>query len=155
MLPTLPANIPREDDAQLAIPYPSVIISPKSVALPVDEIDIESIVFTLTEPLACPPANRPNIPAGVTLLLAALKALGPYEFSAQTAKVYAVPLVKPVTEIGDEAADAVTSPGVDLAIYSVIAEPPTSAGAVNGTDAAASPAEAVPIVGAPGFFSGS
>jgi hypothetical protein len=37
----------------------------------------------------------------------------------------------------------------------VIAEPPTSAGAVNVTDAVVSPSVAVPMVGALGFFSGS
>jgi hypothetical protein len=74
---------------------------------------------------------------------------------AQTANVYAVPLVKPVTLIGEEAAVAVTLPGVEIAPYPVMAEPPTLDGGVNATDAEAPPPVAVPMVGALGFFSGS
>jgi hypothetical protein len=35
---------------------------------------------------------------------------------AHTANVYAVPFVKPVTLIGEEAADAVMLPGVEMAV---------------------------------------
>jgi len=76
-------------------------------------------------------------------------------FVAHTANVYAVPLVNPVTLIGEDAADAVMPSGVDTALYEEIADPPTFDGAVNVTDAEASPPEAVPMVGALGFFSGS
>jgi hypothetical protein len=41
-------------------------------------------------------------------------------------------------------------PGFEVAVYDVIVEPPLEAGAVNDTDACASPALAVPIVGVPG-----
>jgi hypothetical protein len=57
--------------------------------------------------------------------------------------------------IGDEAADAITDPGVEMAEYKEMAEPPTLAGAVKVTDAEASPPVAVPIVGALGLFNGS
>jgi hypothetical protein len=36
-------------------------------------------------------------------------------FVAHTAKVYAVPLVKPDTVIGDDAADAMIASGVEIA----------------------------------------
>jgi hypothetical protein len=76
-------------------------------------------------------------------------------FVAHTANVYAVPLVKPVTLIGEEAADAIIPWGVEIAVYAEIAEPPTLDGAVNATDADSPPAVAVPMVGALGLFSGS
>jgi hypothetical protein len=57
--------------------------------------------------------------------------------------------------MGEEAADALIPSGVDCTPYPVIADPPTFAGAVNGTEAEASPAVAVPMVGASGFFKGS
>jgi hypothetical protein len=41
-------------------------------------------------------------------------------------------------------------PGLDVTVYPVIVAPPFDAGAANVTDACASPAVAVPIVGAPG-----
>jgi hypothetical protein len=74
---------------------------------------------------------------------------------AHTANVYAVPFDKPVTLIGEEAAEATTPPGVDNAEYEEIAEPPTLVGAVKVTDAVVFPAVAVPMVGALGLFSGS
>jgi len=46
-------------------------------------------------------------------------------------------------------------PGFEIAEYEDIAEPPTFVGAVNETDAEASPAVADGDVGASGFFSGS
>jgi hypothetical protein len=64
-------------------------------------------------------------------------------------------LVNPVTLIGEEAADAMTAPGVEMAEYAEIAEPPTLAGAVKATDADVSPPVAVPMVGALGFLNGS
>jgi hypothetical protein len=64
--------------------------------------------------------------------------------------VYAVPLVKPVTVIGDEPPVAVTPPGLDVTVKPVIAAPPLFAGAEKVTDAEVDPAVAVPIVGASG-----
>jgi hypothetical protein len=70
-----------------------------------------------------------------------------------------VPRVKLVTVIGEEAPDApMTFPELSLAEakYSVIAEPPTSVGAVNAIDKLVLLAtDAVPIVGASGAFSPS
>lgn len=73
-------------------------------------------------------------------------------FCALTLNVYAVPVVSPLTVMGDDAAVPVTHPGVDVAVYPVIvAGTPAQAGAVNATvaDVAEAPV-AVPIVGAPG-----
>jgi hypothetical protein len=87
----------------------------------------------------------------VTLLDAALHAPKPVAFCALTLKVYAVPFVRPLTVMGDDAAVPVTHPGVDVAVYPVIpAGVPVQAGAVNVMLAVVSPAVAVPIVGAPG-----
>lgn len=52
--------------------------------------------------------------------------------------------------MGDELPEAVMPPGLDVAVYDVIAEPPSLAGAVNATEAVVPEMVAVPIVGAPG-----
>jgi hypothetical protein len=76
-------------------------------------------------------------------------------FVAVTVNVYEVPPVSPVTVIGDDAAVPVIELGLDVAVKPVIAEPPSSAGAVKVTVASRSvPAVAVPIVGAPGTVFG-
>jgi hypothetical protein len=62
--------------------------------------------------------------------------------------------VSPVTVIGDPAALAVNPPGVDVAVYPVMTEPPLNAGGVNATVACVLPAVAVPIVGALGTVNG-
>jgi hypothetical protein len=54
--------------------------------------------------------------AGVTLLLAALAALGPYALFAYTTNVYAVPLVKPETVTGEEAPVPIIPPGLDTTV---------------------------------------
>jgi hypothetical protein len=58
------------------------------------------------------------------LLEAAEAALVPIAFVAVTVKVYAVADAKPVTVNGDPAPDAVNPPGLDVAVYEVIAERP-------------------------------
>src|SRR3989344_733725 len=75
----------------------------------------------------------------------------PATLSAVTVKVYAWPLVSPVTTMGELApATGATSGGLTVTVYPVMDEPPMSVGAVNATDAWVSPAMAVPMVGAPG-----
>ena len=69
---------------------------------------------------------------------------------AVTVKVYAVPLVRPETVIGDEAPVPVIALGFDVTVNPVIALDPTKEGAVKVTDAEELPPVAVPIVGAPG-----
>jgi hypothetical protein len=91
-------------------------------------------------------------------LLAALAALVPTAFVAVTVNVYEVPFVKPVTLIVPEPACdivPVIPPGLDVAVYPVITDPPLSTGAVKETKAlSVPPAVAVPIVGAPGTVLG-
>ena len=65
-----------------------------------------------------------------------------------------MPLVSPVTVIGDVVPVAVMPPGLEVTVYPVIAEPPLELGAVNVTVACALPAVAVPMVGAPGTVAG-
>jgi len=57
----------------------------------------------------------------------------PTELVATTVKVYAVPLVSPVTVIGDEEPVAVRLPGEEVTVYPVIAAPPVFVGAVKLT----------------------
>jgi len=71
-------------------------------------------------------------------------------FVATTVKVYAVPLVKPFTIIGDEVPVPVKFPGLDVTVYPVMLEPPSEAGAVNATDTSVFPLVADPITGASG-----
>jgi len=107
-----------------------------------------------------PPNAEPTAgSAGVIELLAALDALGPYEFTAVTVTVNGT-AVKPVTVIGEDAPDAVnkTPSEVLLAVATklVIALPPTLPGAVKAmVSVVVDVVVAVPIVGASGFFSGS
>ena len=87
---------------------------------------------------------------GVTEFDAELAGPVPMAFVAVTVKVYAVPLESPVTVIGLAVPVPVKPPGLEVAVYPVMAEPPSLAGAVNATEACAFPAATVPIVGAPG-----
>jgi hypothetical protein len=80
----------------------------------------------------------------------------PTLFVAVTLNVYEVPEVSPVTVIGEELLVPVIPPGLEVAVYCVIAVPPLSAGAEKVIDASLFvPAVAVPIVGAPGAVFGS
>ena len=65
-----------------------------------------------------------------------------------------MPLDKPVTVIGEEVPEA-PMPVFDCARYPVIAEAPTSVGAVKLTSACVSPAVALTPVGLSGAFSPS
>jgi hypothetical protein len=77
-------------------------------------------------------------------------ALAPNAFVATTEQVYAVPFVRPVTESGLADPVAVILPGVHVAVYPVITEPPVLPGAVNATETDPLPAVAAPMVGAAG-----
>jgi hypothetical protein len=88
---------------------------------------------------------------GVTELLAALAGPVPAPLVAVTVNVYAVPLVNPVTVIGEDDPVPVIPPGLDVAVYPVIAALPIFEGAVKVTVASVLPAVAVPIVGASGL----
>ena len=87
---------------------------------------------------------------GTTALDAADGAPVPATLFAVTTNVYDVPLVRPVTVMGEVAPVAVAPPGLAVTVYPVIADPPADAGAVNVTVASSLPAIAVPMVGAPG-----
>ncbi len=54
--------------------------------------------------------------AGVTLLLAALAGPVPAALVAVTVKVYATPVVRPVTVIGEDDPVAVMPPGLEVAV---------------------------------------
>jgi hypothetical protein len=76
---------------------------------------------------------------------------------AVTAKVYAVPLVSPLTvmvQAAGPAQEPASPPGLEVAVYVVIAEPPLDAGAVNVMVALVLPATALTDVGAPGSPAG-
>jgi hypothetical protein len=88
-------------------------------------------------------------------LLAALGALVPIAFVAVTVNVYVPPAVNPLTVTGEDAPEPVMLPGLEVAVYCVIVDPPLSLGAVNETVADVGDAtEAVPIVGASGTVLG-
>ena len=71
-------------------------------------------------------------------------------FVAVTEQVYAVPFVSPETVIGLVDPVPVTAPGLHVARYVVIADPPVDPGAVKLTEAAPFPAVAAPMAGAEG-----
>jgi hypothetical protein len=98
--------------------------------------------------VAVPIVGAPGTLHVVILLLAELAALVPMAFVAVTVNVYAVPVVRPETVIGEEAPVPVILPGLDVTVYPVIAEPPSLVEAVNVTEAVVAPvAVAVPITG--------
>lgn len=90
---------------------------------------------------------------GVTLLLAPLVGPVPAPLVARTLNVYDVPFVKPETVTGEDAPVPVIHPGVEIAVYEVIAALPVQDGAVKATLTAPPVVKsvAVPIVGAPGL----
>ena len=65
-----------------------------------------------------------------------------------------MPLDKPVTTNGLELPVAVNPPGLDVAVYDVIAEPPSKPGALNATETCALPAVTDPMDGALGIVKG-
>jgi hypothetical protein len=70
---------------------------------------------------------------------------------ASTEKVYEVPLLKPLTEIGLDVALPVIEPGDDVAVYKLLSPGfPKYTGTVKETDADAFPPVAEPIVGTEG-----
>jgi len=71
--------------------------------------------------------------AGVTEFDASEDRLVPTEFVAVTVKVYAVPLVRPVTVSEVAVVVAVTPAGDEMTVYSVTALPSSEAGAVHET----------------------
>jgi len=77
----------------------------------------------------------------------------PAALVAVTVKVYGVLAVSPVTVMVPEPSwftMPVLPPGLDVALYEVIGEPPLDDGAVKATVAVNPVAVAAPIVGAPG-----
>ena len=66
-----------------------------------------------------------------------------------------MPLVRPVTTTGLVAFVPVIPPGLEVAIYPVMASPPVLPGAVKVMLACALPAVAVPMVGADGVVAGT
>ena len=65
-----------------------------------------------------------------------------------------MPLLSPVTLIGEPAPDTAIAPGLQVAVNPVIALPPLLAGGVKAMLTAALPTVAVPMVGAPGTVRG-
>lgn len=74
----------------------------------------------------------------------------PYGVKIYTVNVYEVPLVSPVTVIGELDPDAVAPPGDAVTTYVTDVLLPTYAGGVKETVACAFPATAVTPVGTPG-----
>jgi hypothetical protein len=113
------------------------------------------------EIVACPllavaltDVGAPGAVAGVTELLALETELVPSAFVAVTVNVYACPLVRPVTVMGDEPPVAVKPPIFEVTVYVVITEPPFETGALNEMVACPFPETATTEVGAPGVVAG-
>ena len=104
-------------------------------------------LLTIAEMLVGTPGA---IGAGVTADDALEAVPVPTELVATTVKVYAVPLVNPVTVIGDEEPVAVRPPGDEVTVYPVIADPPVFVGAVKLTVALPLLPVAEILVGTPG-----
>jgi len=113
-------------------------------------------VWTLKSPtvVTAPPVAATYC-ANTRLLDAADGADVPIALVAVTVNVYDVELLRPLTVTGEDAPVPVIDPGLEVAVYPVIADPPLSDGAVKATLADVAVATvAVPIVGAPGTVLG-
>jgi hypothetical protein len=75
--------------------------------------------------------GAPGIVAGVTLFDGSEAEPSPTAFVATTVNVYAVPLVRPDTTIGDEVPVPVNPPGLEVTVYEVTEVPPLNTGGVN------------------------
>jgi hypothetical protein len=95
-----------------------------------------------------------NPVAGMTAADGDDVALLPAALVATTVKVYAVPLVRPLTTQGLVVHDAVAPPGDAVTVYPVIVPPPLFVGAVHETLAELLCAAAETPVGAPGTVAG-
>ena len=100
------------------------------------------------------PVGGPGTVRGVTDADAVDALPVPATLVAVTVKVYAVPLVSPVT-VHDVVDDVqVRPPGDAVAVYPVIAEPPLSLGAVHDSETCVLPGVPATPVGAPGTVRG-
>jgi len=97
--------------------------------------------------IADTPLGTPGIRAGVTEFDASEDRLVTLEFVAVTVKVYAVPLVRPVTVSEVTVVVAVIPPRDEMTVYSVTVLPPSEAGAVHETVARRFPGIADTLVG--------
>jgi hypothetical protein len=120
-----------------------------------------AVTVTVTIPSPATPMGAGGFPGTdtkVTTETGAEASEWPAAFVAKTVNVYEVPFVSPVTRIVPETAwDKVPMmpPVSEVAVYSVIAEPPLETGWVKLTVAVVDPvAVAAPMVGAPGTVTG-
>jgi hypothetical protein len=97
--------------------------------------------------------GAPGVPCGVPV---APDDAGPapFAFVAVTVTVYEVPFVRPVIVQPVDADEQVDPPGLAVAVYCVIADPPFDAGAVQDTASWALPGVRLTPVGAPGIVDG-
>ena len=121
---------------------------------PLEAGGVNATVACALPAVAVPIVGAPGTVAGVTLFDGAEASPVPTAFVAVTVNVYAVPLVRPVTVMGEAVPLALMPPGEEVAVYDVIVAPPFEAGGANVTFACALPGSATPIVGAPGTAAG-
>ena len=140
--------------AVIAVPPPAgvavtvyPVIADPPVFVGAEKLTVALPLLPLAEMLVGTPGA---IGAGVTADDALEAVPVPTELVATTVKVYAVPLVNPVTVIGDEEPVAVRPPGDEVTVYPVIADPPVFVGAVKLTVALPLLPVAEILVGTPG-----
>ena len=102
-------------------------------------------VFRDTAPIS----DSVSVVDGVTATVAEAT-LGPTALLATTAHIYAVPFTRLPTVAGENIADPVNAPGLQVAVYPLIGAPPSNAGGVKAMKACMLPGVAAPMVGAPG-----
>src|SRR5207253_4443256 len=126
---------------------------PPSLAGAVQETDAEALPAVAVTAVGAPGTVAGA--TGVTLLEASEGALLPTALLATTVKVYAVPLVRPVSVADVPVTVALAPVGLEVTVYEVMALPPSLTGAVQETVAEALPAVAEAAVGAPGTVAGA
>jgi hypothetical protein len=138
---------PPSDEAQSAV-YPVIALPPLSAG------GVNATETEFTPLVAVPMTGWSGTVAGTAVFDGSDGELVPIAFVAVTVHVYVAPLVSGDTTIGFDAPDATPVPppvdDVHVAVYPVIALPPSFSGAVKSTEIDATPGVAVPIVGGSG-----
>ena len=115
---------------------------------------VHETIASTSSGIADTSVGAPGGPMGITALEEAELRLGPTEFVAVTVNVYAVSWVRPITVTDVPVVVAVTPPGDEITVYSVMALPPLEAGAVHETNAWRSPGTADTPMGGSGTVAG-
>jgi anti-sigma factor ChrR (cupin superfamily) len=142
-------------DADVQVYPPGLVVAVYWVIAdpPVEAGAVQDTASWVLPGVRATPVGAPGIVDGVPVAPAEAGP-APLAFVAVTVTVYAVPLVSPVIVQGLDADVQVNPPGLVVAVYWVIVDPPVEAGAVHDTASWVLPGVRATPVGAPGIVDG-